>query len=224
MCGVFGFVSTNGGKFSMAALRRVAFANQVRGSHAWGMAWIGDDGILKMHKSTGAIGQSLDQLAMASDAKVLIGHTRYATQGCPLDNRNNHPHQADDGYIVHNGMIPHYRHIVREYGLTMTTDCDSEVLARLIEQSTAETRLKQCIDAANIVQELPLVMLGIWADGTMTAVRDGNPLWTGETKAGVYLSSLEELPGTIAEFPKGKGRLYKTQFSAANRKVACGMR
>jgi glucosamine--fructose-6-phosphate aminotransferase (isomerizing) len=223
MCGVFGFVSTNGGKFSMASLRRIAFANQRRGRDAWGMAWIGNDGILKMHRSTGAIGDSLSELAMASDAKVLIGHTRYATQGCPLDNNNNHPHQADDGYIVHNGMIPHYRRIVREYGLAMTTDCDSEVLARLIEQSTAENRLKQCIDATNIVQEYPLVMLGIWPDGTLSAIRDGNPLWTGTTNSGMYLSSLDELPGTVVEFPNGKGKMYQSQFSDANRKVACGV-
>ena len=208
MCGVFGFVSTKS-RVCIRTLRRIALANERRGQDAWGIAWIDSRDNLRMYKKTGAIGDSLGMLSIASDAKLLIGHTRFATQGTPAVNDNNHPHIADDGYIVHNGMIPNYRDIISEYGLSTNTQCDSEVLARLIEQFAGKPILRRCIEAATIVRSRPLVMLGLWKPGHLTAIRSGNPLWEGITEGGVYLSSLSNhLPGGVREFMDNKGRLY----------------
>lgn len=41
----------------------------------------------------------------ARGALALIGHCRWATHGSPADNRNNHPHPAGRGWIVHNGVV-----------------------------------------------------------------------------------------------------------------------
>ena len=209
MCGVFGFVSTTGG-LCVRTIRQLASDNQQRGGDAWGMAWIDSEGELQMYKTTGPVRDMLGVLSLATGAKILIGHTRYATQGDPAVNDNNHPHQASGGFIVHNGMIPEYRQVIREYGLETTTQCDSEVLARLIERFPDEQLVRRCISAARIATDNPLVMLGLWKPGVMVAVRRRNPLWVGTTKRGRYFSSIpNNLPGAVAEFENNKAVTFQ---------------
>jgi glucosamine 6-phosphate synthetase-like amidotransferase/phosphosugar isomerase protein len=154
-----------------------------------------------MFKQTGRIIDGLGLLAMARDAQVLIGHTRWATQGDPDNNLNNHPHPCDGGWIVHNGMIPHYRELIAEHDLHPVTDCDSEVLALLVEKLRGDL-LTRCVQTANIAGQRKLVMLGLWKPGRLVAVRHGNPLHLGETSRGYYLGSLASgLPGNVSELP-----------------------
>src|SRR5262245_44270073 len=203
MCGVFGFVAQDEkSRFNVEAMIRIAKVTETRGWHAWGMAWIDSHGILKYFKQTGPISDSLAYLRMAADAQVLIGHCRYATQGSADENLNNHPHPADGGWIVHNGMIPNYRELIELHALFPNTDCDSEVLALLIERAKGD--LKERVDeaVACVRKSQPLVLLGLWKPGTLIAVRRGNPLYMGETKRGTYLASLPEgLPGNVSEVP-----------------------
>jgi glucosamine 6-phosphate synthetase-like amidotransferase/phosphosugar isomerase protein len=205
MCGVFGFVAEDDNdRPNPEVLMRIARVTELRGRHAWGMAWIDSKGILKHYKQTGPISDSLGLLRMAADAQVLIGHCRYATQGSPESNLNNHPHACDGGWIVHNGMIPDYQRLLKQHSLLPNSDCDSEVLALLIERLPGQ--LKERVDEAvsYICRPQPLVLLGIWKPGTLIAVRRGNPLWMGESKRGTYLASLPEgLPGNVSEVPDG---------------------
>src|SRR4051794_35554684 len=134
MCGVFGFVAHDDRPVNPKILARVALATQRRGPHAWGMAWIDGKGRLRMYKQTGKVGDALGLLKMAADARLLVGHCRYATMGDPTNNLNNHPHPCDGGWIVHNGVIPNYGGLVDRFGLHPVSGCDSEVLGLLIEQ------------------------------------------------------------------------------------------
>jgi len=200
MCGVFGFVSW-GGKLCVERLQTIARVTMTRGAHAWGMAWLDSRGRLKMFKQTGRIVDSLGLLAMASDARILIGHCRFATAGDPGENANNHPHPVDGGWLVHNGVIRNYDSVVQRFGLHPSTDCDSEVLGLLIEQAQG-TMAERCLDAVMSVEESPLVLLGLWKPGRLVAVRQGNPLHVGRTKKAWYLASLAEgLPGNVEALP-----------------------
>jgi glucosamine 6-phosphate synthetase-like amidotransferase/phosphosugar isomerase protein len=197
MCGVFGFVSRDNSSVNLKILERVALVTESRGKHAWGMAWIDGNGRMRMYKQTGRVGDSLALLRMAADARFLIGHCRYATQGNPKINTNNHPHPADGGWVVHNGMIPNYDDLVTAHGLHPVGVCDSEVLGLLIEQADG-TLLERCIEAAGAVFMSPLVLLGLWKPGRLVAVRRGNPLHLGTTSKGFYLASLADgLPGKV---------------------------
>jgi glucosamine 6-phosphate synthetase-like amidotransferase/phosphosugar isomerase protein len=209
MCGVFGFVANGDHEINMTILEQIAIETEKRGPHAWGMAWINRNDRLCMFKSSGAISDSLGMLAMASDAKMLIGHTRYATQGDPENNLNNHPHASDGGWIVHNGMIPHYKTLIDKHRLNPVTDCDSEVLGLLIEQQTQGSLLTRCNRTAKLAASRPLVMLGLWKPGHLVACRYGNPLHIGETKSGVYLASNSRgLPGMIEAMPDGQAEMF----------------
>lgn len=197
MCGVFGFVSRDGKPVDGQVLRRIAGITERRGPHAWGLAWIDGRGRLKAYKQTGRVSDSLGLLRMASDAQVLIGHCRFATRGNPANNLNNHPHPCDGGWIVHNGQVNDYDTVIERFGLHPVSECDSEVLGLLVEQLDGSL-VDRCAEAVLSVARSPLVMLGIWKPGHLVAVRQGNPLHLGTTRAGYYLGSLAEgLPGRV---------------------------
>jgi glucosamine 6-phosphate synthetase-like amidotransferase/phosphosugar isomerase protein len=204
MCGVFAFVS-NGGKMDLGRVKRIAEVTEQRGPHAFGFAWVDSKGRLHCFKQTGRITDSLGLLAMAADARMLIGHCRYATHGDYRSNVNNHPHPADGGWVVHNGTLPEYQRVIDRHGLAPVTHCDSEVLGLLVEQLSGSLTTR-CAEAVRLAappagglfdQSQPLVMLGLWSrPGRLVVVRRGNPLHFGKNKNGLYIGSLaDELPG-----------------------------
>lgn len=69
---------------------------------------------------------------------TVVGHVRYATDGPPDDNRNNHPHSSRDGrlHIVHNGVIGNYRELAARNRAKLQSQCDSEILLRLCESQS----------------------------------------------------------------------------------------
>src|SRR6185369_7923430 len=123
---------------------------------AFGFAWIDSQGRLKSFRQTGRISESLGLLAMARDARMLIGHCRFATQGLPANAINNHPHPVDGGWLVHNGTIQGYDDLVERHDLYPVSRCDSEVLGLLIERSKG-TLIERCRIAVQEVASQPLV-------------------------------------------------------------------
>ncbi len=199
MCGVFAFVSRDGGPVNMTILSRVARKTERRGPHAWGMAWIDGKGRMRMFKQTGRVSDHLGLLTMANDARYLIGHCRYATQGDPANNLNNHPHPCDGGWIVHNGQVFNYESMIERFNLYPVSDCDSEVLGLRVEQEEGRL-IDRCAEAVLSVQRSALVFLGLWKPGRLIAIRQGNPLSMGTTKRGIYLGSLADgLPGRVEQ-------------------------
>ena len=198
MCGIFGYIaSTPDDQLDLAKLNAIAKDTERRGPHAFGFSWIDGAGRLRMFKQAGRIGDSLAMLKIAADAQMLIGHTRYATEGDPADNINNHPHPCDGGWLVHNGMIQNYRRLLQVEKLSPTSACDSEVIGLLMEQSRG-TYVERTIDTLSVLARSPFAMLGLWKPGRMIIARRGNPVHIGATKSGVYLASYADaLPGHV---------------------------
>lgn len=194
MCGVFGFLAQRGERVDLRRLQRIAQATERRGPHAFGLAWIDRRGHLQMFKQCGRISDHLGILKLVADAPLLIGHCRLATHGDARNNLNNHPHPCSGGWFVHNGVIGEELALTRAYALPRVTECDSEVLGRLIEQFDG-TLLRRCTDAAELTRG-NLVLLGLWTrPRRLVAVRRGNPLCCAASDEGVYLASLpDELP------------------------------
>jgi glucosamine--fructose-6-phosphate aminotransferase (isomerizing) len=201
MCGVFGFVSKAGKPVSLKTLRDVARVTQRRGPHAWGMAWLDGLGRMHMYKQTGKVVDALPLLAMAHDARLLIGHCRWATHGDPANNLNNHPHPADGGWFVHNGVVSGHEGLALQYDLHPVTECDSEVLGLLIAQGTGRM-IDRVARAVRLSRSRPLAVLGLWKPGNLVFARRGNPLHRGDATEGTYLASLPDgLPGKVKSVP-----------------------
>ena len=65
-------------------------------------------------------GSQLSLGELPRDARTVILHTRFATQGSTSDNRNNHPVISPEGNIalVHNGVISNDHLLRGDLGLT----------------------------------------------------------------------------------------------------------
>jgi glucosamine 6-phosphate synthetase-like amidotransferase/phosphosugar isomerase protein len=222
MCGVFGFVAKGDNAPDLKRLERIALATQKRGPHAFGFSWIDGAGRLRMFKQTGRLSDALGLLTMVSDARMLIGHCRYATDGDPRYNINNHPHPIDGGWFVHNGVIPSYQRLLGEYDLAPVSRCDSEVIGLLYE--TLDGPPLDClIEACQTATENPLVVLALWKNPSrLIALRAGNPLHLGETRKSWYFASLpDHLPdpfmlrdGTALEFTRAHNQAEMTAYDA----------
>jgi len=208
MCGLFGYLSKTGRGPDLDRLRRIALETQIRGAHAFGLVWVAPDGKLHVFKRPGSAAANLDALDRCRDALIVAGHCRYATHGDPADNRNNHPHRAGRGWLVHNGIVRNHASIARRYGLVPETECDSEVLGLLMAKvpGSLQRRAAIGVDAT----DGPLALLGVWTrPARLLLVRRGNPLWIGETRTGAYFGSLPgELPEGARPVPEGYAMVH----------------
>ena len=123
-----------------------------------------------------------------------IGHTRWATHGCPSDT-NAHPHFNKDHSIivVHNGIIENYaklKKVLEKKGYEFVSETDTEVLAHLLSEyyngNPAET-----------IQKVMQRVEGSYALGIMFldhpnhiyAARKDSPLIVGASKEGNLIAS-----------------------------------
>lgn len=130
MCGIVGYIGgKNAQDFLISGLKRLEY----RGYDSAGIVTLSEDGSATLLRAKGKITNLEEKLAKNKrDDKVGIGHTRWATHGEPSE-KNAHPHQAGEVYLVHNGIIENYKELkqqLKEHEFKSETD--SEVLAALI--------------------------------------------------------------------------------------------
>lgn len=65
---------------------------------------------------------------------IFIGHTRLSTAGNPSRGRNNHPFSNTEYSMVHNGVIRDWKDAVKNNGIKMRSETDSELILRIIER------------------------------------------------------------------------------------------
>jgi len=190
MCGVFGFIARKAGaRPNLSHLENMAEVAELRGDHAYGLAWI-ENGTnrLRMHKAPGGVTDNLDTLKAAIDCTMLIGHTRWATHGSASDNANNHPHPCDGGWIVHNGVVTNDIELIDEFNHLPVSECDSEVIGLTVE-SLDGSLLERSVAAINRLNGSHAI-LGLWTrPNRMLVARRGNPLSIEERDEGFYFCS-----------------------------------
>ena len=180
VCGIVGYV---GGREAQGILTGGLRRLEYRGYDSAGIVTLDRNNQATLLRSNGKVAE-LDLLVGQSNSTdgVGIGHTRWATHGEPSE-RNAHPHQAGDIYLVHNGIIENYKELKTELKHhKFVSDTDTEVLAALIDSFYVEdTKL---IDA--VAQALQLVV-GTYGIAVISArnpdevvvARAGSPLIIG---------------------------------------------
>lgn len=233
MCGIAGFSIGKGDHRRLNCrqlARELLLSIQERGEDATGAAWSetvegGKDVMFaKLDIPADEFVGSLKEL-MPVYTRTAILHTRWATQGDPADNDNNHPIVVGSTVGVHNGVITNDDTLFAEDDWDRIAEVDSEAIFQLIEHAkdplTQLHRLKGRAAIAWLDTKTP--------DTLHLARLDGSPLWIGTTVGGslVFASTkplLEEAAkrasvrlGWVREVPEFTymrvegGKVVKTQ-------------
>lgn len=137
MCALFGLLSY-GSKVHRRMMQKLvqalANASEVRGNHATGVAYNHNDHltIFKRPKPAHNI-----TLYVPGGVNVVMGHTRFTTQGSEKQNYNNHPFAGcagTDFAFAHNGVLYNDHSLKKKYSLPETEiETDSYVAVQLLE-------------------------------------------------------------------------------------------
>ena len=135
MCGIVGVTSN---KNVVGQLIEGLKSLEYRGYDSAGIAVINNSKAINIkHVGQVELLERKTNESNLSDAKIGIGHTRWATHGEPTIT-NAHPHSNTDGtvFVVHNGIIENYkeiRSILEKDGYTFISQTDTEVIPHLID-------------------------------------------------------------------------------------------
>ena len=182
MCGIVGYVGEkNAQDFLLSALKRLEY----RGYDSAGIVTLDQKSRPSLLR---AVGKIINLEAKIKDHRtkdqIGIGHTRWATHGNPSE-KNAHPHQAGQIYLVHNGIIENYKllkdQLQNQYDFK--SDTDSEVLAALIDSfyQDGKFNLEDAVSQAlKLVKgTFGIAVLSVKDPEYLVVARSGSPLVIG---------------------------------------------
>lgn len=182
MCGIVGYIGDRKAhEVIINGLKRLEY----RGYDSAGIALY--NGSLEIKKGKGKVAKLESLIDSSDDAKIGIGHTRWATHGEPND-INSHPHTSSSEKLalVHNGIIENYnslKKVLESKGHTFYSQTDTEVLAKLIEDvySKNPDDFKKAVQIALAQVEGTYGVAIIHADfpDQLIVARKGSPLLLG---------------------------------------------
>jgi len=173
-CGVFGIYAPT---HDVARLSYFGlYALQHRGQESAGIA-VGHDGKIKHHTGMGLVSTVFDEETIERlQGQAALGHVRYSTTGTSSA-ANAQPligeHRSGPFAIGHNGNLVntlHLREQLAEEGVEFSSTTDTEVILRLIEQSSAPSLELAIAEAMHRMQGA--YSLGVLAPDRIIAVRD----------------------------------------------------
>ena len=137
MCGLFGYCYYGAGNFDGRTLgKKLGEASVERGHHATGISYNRNNKLYIKKAPVSAYDFDFNNL---DNVNVMMGHTRYTTQGSEKDNFNNHPFRGKAGdtrfALAHNGVIYNDYSLQLKHSLPDTNiKTDSYVAVQLLEK------------------------------------------------------------------------------------------
>jgi len=194
MCGIVAYVGNREAyPLIIKGLKRLEY----RGYDSSGVALL-ENSELNIYKKKGKVSDLESQLTDKNlNAKIGIGHTRWATHGEPND-VNAHPHFSNDHKlaIIHNGIIENYSSIKQnliQKGHVFQSATDTEVLIHFIEdiQKETGTSLEEAVRLAllEVVGAYAIVVMSVDFPNQLIAARKGSPLVIGVGKDEFFFAS-----------------------------------
>jgi glucosamine--fructose-6-phosphate aminotransferase (isomerizing) len=206
MCGIFAYHGhrKNAPEIVIEGLKHLEY----RGYDSWGIAYKTKSGI-QVHKKVGKISEfdpkkhkfaqsseALGETENRQQARIAIGHTRWATHG-KVTATNAHPHFTEDKNIVliHNGIIENYLELkkyLKKKGHKFASDTDTEIIAHLIEEHMKTHSFEDSIKLATkeLQGRFALVIINKH-NHQLIGIRKGSPLivGVGKTKGEYFIAS-----------------------------------
>lgn len=202
MCGIAGFClnpAEHGVNRALIAGELLA-GIEPRGRDATGAAWISSASkqrvIAKRAVPASAFRKATgDNLCRTANAAIL--HTRWATQGTPQNNDNNHPIQRGQIILTHNGHIGNDREIFKRLNVKRVGQVDTEAAAALLAFGKAK-------HPTDLLPQLRGTAALAWVrtgdPHTLHLARvSSSPLWLAQTAGGslLYASTQDALLGAL---------------------------
>lgn len=190
MCGIIGYAGKrNTAEVLLDGLQKLEY----RGYDSAGIALMQSDGI-RVYKTQGKVAALAAQLAQEStaDARLGLGHTRWATHGEPSF-VNSHPHRYGKVTLVHNGIIENERKIrekLKQSGIQPISETDTELIAVLMDcQYTGDPVQAIRKTVAQLEGSYALGILFEDQPGRIYAIRKDSPLILGRGDGEAFLAS-----------------------------------
>jgi len=144
---------------------------------------------------------------------TVLGHVRWETHGSSRNPKNLHPHVHENGglHLVHNGVIADHRATARKHGLSLRSECDSEVLIRLLEQyENPYDGLNACLQKVSGL--MAVAVFDYQRESLWLARNSGRPLWVARLKGDrrFWIASTKEI--LLAAFGTVLGRQSVMDF------------
>lgn len=214
MCGIVGYV---GGHQAAPILLDGLSKLEYRGYDSAGIA-VFDGTEIQMQKVMGRL-KVLEELTHGGETMpgtLGIGHTRWATHGCPSDT-NAHPHFNKEHTIVvvHNGIIENYAKLkvkLEAKGYEFVSETDTEVLAHLLTEYYDGNPI-------SAIEKVMRRVEGSYALGIMFldhphhiyAARKDSPLIVGSSEMGNLIAS--DVPAVL--------KYTRNVYYMENEEIAC---
>ncbi|QOY62442.1 glutamine--fructose-6-phosphate transaminase (isomerizing) [Lysobacter sp. H21R4] len=191
MCGIVGAIADRDVvPVLIEGLKRLEY----RGYDSAGIAVINDQQVQRVRRTGRVSEMEAAALAQGLQARLGIGHTRWATHG-GVTEANAHPHVSEGVALVHNGIIENHdqqREKLMAMGYEFESQTDTEVIAHLIHSFlTHGADLLTAVQAA--VRELhgayALAVVSRKEPGKLIAARMGCPLLIGVGEGENFIAS-----------------------------------
>ena len=177
MCGIGGYyrIGPRTPSDTRAAVRALWLALQDRGTHAAGLAVLGeDDGVPAIIKA-GAPASHIAKVATGAafaghlPPRWIMLHTRHATTGSTGNNLNNHPLGADvDGpaavCLVHNGVISNKADVLQTLNVEASRGVDSEAALACVRAGGVAKVAELCAGSLALVWNVGAAV-HFWTNG-----------------------------------------------------------
>ncbi|MCK6684952.1 MAG: glutamine--fructose-6-phosphate transaminase (isomerizing) [Thermoanaerobaculia bacterium] len=196
MCGIVGYT---GFRPVTAVLIDGLKRMEYRGYDSAGIAVVGSDGVLRVARSEGKLGNLTGRIeADPPEGTFGMGHTRWATHGRPSE-ENAHPHRDQSGRIavIHNGIIENFlalKESLIDEGVSFTSETDTEVVAQALGAAVrklAGTPFREIVRhvASSLRGMYALVLFSADEPGVLYAVKYGPPVVLGQGTGENFIAS-----------------------------------
>lgn len=210
MCGIAGFClnpEAHTGASSSDLAGSLLLDIEHRGYHATGSAWINRTAegktkfnMLKKNISASTfVPQTGDALCKGATTAIL--HTRYATQGSPSNNDNNHPLTRGHVALTHNGHIANDSELFKLLNVKRRAQVDSEAVTALLAFTADNYHPTEVLGQVEGTAALAWFNFADGADTLHLARVSSSPLWIGQSYNGhIFYASTREAVRNAAWF------------------------
>ena len=200
MCGIAGYSLKVDARIDRTLAAQALLAGIAeRGADAVGYAHRSHGEAVSVLKQRSGASAFLPELTVPASSVEVLLHVRDYTKGHPTIEANNHPVRHGHIVGVHNGIILNdeeifERHTIQRYVSSMTVD--TEAIFALVERFGPWGKT---------LEQLRGSMATAWVDererGAVYLARGvGRPLWTGESRDGIFFASTRHALEVSEEF------------------------